>query len=72
MAQDPTTAAHARRVFIYGEHRFEDPGAEYTVEQIHTHLTAYFPELAHAATEEKTIPDGTVEISFTKQVTRKG
>lgn len=72
MTQDPTTTAPARRVFIYGDHRFEDPGGEYTVEQIRTHLTAYFPELAHATTEEKTLPDGTVEITFRKQVARKG
>lgn len=61
-----------RRIFIYGEHRFDDPGAEYTIEQIRTHLTAYFPELVHATTEEKNLPDGTVEITFRKQVARKG
>jgi PRTRC genetic system protein C len=72
MTQDPTTTAPARRVFIYGDHHFEDPGAGYTAEQIRTHLTAYFPELAHATTEEKTLPDGTVEITFRKQVARKG
>jgi PRTRC genetic system protein C len=72
MAQDPTTAAPARRIFIYGDHRFDDPGAAYTVDQIRTHLTAYFPELAHATTEEKTLPDGTVEITFRKQVAHKG
>ena len=62
----------ARRVFVYGDHRFDDPGAEYTVEQIRQHLTQYFVELAHATTEEKTLPDGTVEITFRKQVARKG
>jgi PRTRC genetic system protein C len=72
MTQDPTTTAPARRVFIYGDHRFDDPGAAYTVERIRTHLTAYFPELAHATTEEKTLPDGTVEVTFRKQVARKG
>lgn len=72
MTQDPTTTAPARRVFIYGDHRFEGPGGEYTVEQIRTHLAAYFPELAHATTEEKNLPDGTVEITFHKQVARKG
>ena len=61
-----------RRTFIYGEHRFDDPGAAYTVEQIKSHLSQYFPELAHATTEEKTLPDGTVEITFRKQVARKG
>lgn len=72
MAQDPTTTAPARRIFIYGDHRFDDPGATYTIEQIRTHLTAYFPELAHATMEEKRLPDGTVEITFRKQVARKG
>ena len=72
MTQDPTPAAPARRVFIYGDHRFDDPGAAYTVEQIRTHLTAYFPELAHATTEEETMPDGTVEVTFRKRVARKG
>ena len=61
-----------RRIFIYGEHRFKDPGAAYNVEQIRQHLSQYFPGLAHAATEEKTLPDGTVEITFRKQVARKG
>lgn len=67
-----TSTETQRRVFIYGDHRFDDPGAEYTVEQIRTHLAAYFPELAHATTEEKNLPDGTVAITFRKQVARKG
>ncbi len=72
MTQDPTATAAARRVFIYGDHRFEDPGGEYTVEQIRQHLVQYFPEMAHATVEEKTLPDGTVEVTFRKQVARKG
>lgn len=72
MTQDTMIAASARRIFIYGDHRFDDPGAEYTVEQIQQHLVQYFPELAHATTEEKTLPDGMVEITFRKQVARKG
>jgi len=72
MTQNTTATTPARRVFNYGEHRFDDPGPSYTVEQIRQHLVQYFPELAHAATEEKTLPDGTVEISFRKQVARKG
>lgn len=67
-----STMATTRRVFVYGDHRFDDPGVQYTTEQIRTHLTAYFPELAHATTEEKTLPDGTVEVTFRKQVARKG
>ena len=71
MTQDTTTAP-ARRVFIYGDHRFDDPGAEYTVEQVKNHLQTYFPAVAHATTEEKNLPDGTVEITFRKRVARKG
>jgi PRTRC genetic system protein C len=66
----PTDKPH--RIFIYGEHRFDDPGVAYTVEQIKSHLSQYFPELAHATTEEKTLPDRIVEITFRKQVARKG
>jgi PRTRC genetic system protein C len=64
-------ATNTRRVFKYGDKRFPDPGAEYTVEQVLQHLRTYFPELGHAKTEEKTLDDGTLEITFSKQVTRK-
>ena len=60
------------RVFRYGDKTFPDPGAEYSVEQVLQHLRTYFPELGHARTEEKTLDDGTLEITFSKQVTRKG
>jgi hypothetical protein len=33
---------------------------------------AFFPELARATTEEKPLPDGTLEITFRKQITTKG
>lgn len=67
-----TTTTPTRRVFRYGDHTFDDPGAEYTVEQIRHHLGTYFPELAHAETEEKERPDGTLEVTFRKRVARKG
>ena len=65
-------ATYTRRVFKYGDKTFPDPGAEYSVEQVLQHLRTYFPELGHAKTEEKTLDDGTLEITFSKQVTRKG
>ena len=61
-----------RRVFRYGDKSFPDPGSEYSVEQVLQHLRTYFPGLGHAKTEEKTLADGTLEIIFSKQVTRKG
>lgn len=66
------TDNRARRVFVYDGHTFDDPGAEYSVEQVQNHLVAYFPAMAHAAVEEKALPDGTREITFRKQVARKG
>ena len=65
-------ATYTRRVFKYGDKTFPDPGAEYNVEQILTHLQGFIPELGHARTEEKLLEDGTLEITFSKQVTRKG
>ena len=61
-----------RRVFRYGDKTFPDPGDGYTPEQILAHLRGFFPELGHAKTEEKRLDDGTLEITFSKQVTRKG
>ncbi len=66
------TDTPARRVFRYGDKVFPDPGLEHTVEQILQHLRGFFPELGHAKTEERTLDDGTLEIIFSKQVTRKG
>jgi len=77
---DETAAVHAtagasgytRRVFKYGGQTFPDPGAEYSVENVLRHLCTYLPELGHARTEEKLLADGTLEVTFSKQVTRKG
>jgi hypothetical protein len=30
-----------RRIFVYGDHRFDDPGAAYTAEQVRQHLVQY-------------------------------
>ncbi len=65
-------ATYTRRVFKYGDKTFPDPGAEYTAEQVLQHLRQFLPELGHAKTEEKMLDDGTLEITFSKQVTRKG
>jgi PRTRC genetic system protein C len=64
--------SYTRRIFRYGDKEFPDPGSEYTPEQVLNHLKGFFPELGHARTEEKTLEDGTLEITFSKQVTRKG
>ncbi|MCP4288868.1 MAG: hypothetical protein GY792_31340, partial [Gammaproteobacteria bacterium] len=66
------TNEQPRRVFKYGSTEFPDPGSEYTPEQILAHLKGFYPELGHAKIEKKTLPDGALEITFSKQVTRKG
>lgn len=43
-----------------------------SIEDVRRHLAAYLPELAQATHTENTLPDGTVEITFHKQVTTKG
>lgn len=63
---------YTRRVFRYGDKTFPDPGSEYTPEQVLNHLKGFFPELGHAKTEENLLEDGTLEITFSKLVTRKG
>ena len=70
MSTQATT--YTQRIFKYGDQAFPDPGPEYTVEQVLHHLRTYFPELGHAKIEEKSLDDGTLEITFSKQVTRKG
>ena len=63
---------HPPRIFKYADKTFPDPGPEYSVAQVLQHLRTFFPDLGHARTEEKTLADGTREITFSKQVTRKG
>lgn len=60
------------RVFKYADHTIEDPGSQYTIEQVRQSLVAYFPELAKATHKTKKLPDGQVEITFQKQTTTKG
>jgi PRTRC genetic system protein C len=64
--------AGVRRLFRYGGQTFPDPGPAYSVENVLRHLQGFLPELAQAKVEEKQLPDGTLEITFSKQVARKG
>jgi len=70
MSNQPTT--ETRRIFRYGDKTFPDPGVEHTPQQVLEHLKTFFIELANGRIDEKTLDDGTLEISFSKQVTTKG
>lgn len=61
-----------RRVFKYSGQTYEDPGPEYTVEEVKKHLATIFPEVSQAETEEKKLEDGTTEITFIKRAGTKG
>ena len=65
-------SGYTRRVFKYGGQTFPDPGRQYSVENVLRHLQTFLPELGHARTEETLLADGTLEVTFSKQVTRKG
>ena len=54
------TSNPSRRVFVYEGHRFDDPGAEYSVEQVQNQCRL----LPAVAVEEKALPDGTVGSPF--------
>lgn len=55
------------RIFKYNEHTFQDPGEEYTVEDVKRALAATFPDIAQATTETQT-----AEITFVKRSGTKG
>ena len=63
---------HPRRLFKVGEQTFPDPGPAYRPADVLQHLRTFLPELGQATTSERTLADGTLEITFSKQVTRKG
>jgi PRTRC genetic system protein C len=69
---DTVEAPPPRRIFRYQTFTSEPIGPEYTIDQVRQNLLVYFPELAQATTEERTLADGTVEVTFRKQVTTKG
>lgn len=69
---DTVEAPPPRRIFRYHTFTSDPIGPEYTTEQVRQNLLVYFPELAQATAEERTLADGTVEITFRKQVTTKG
>jgi PRTRC genetic system protein C len=60
------------RVFRYEDQTYEDPGPEFTNEDVRASLVAVFPELAKATIETTDLPDGRVEVRFVKRAGTKG
>lgn len=61
-----------KRVFKYNDQVWEDPGEGFSNEDVRTHLTQFFPELAQASIEEKKLDDETTEVRFVKRAGTKG
>jgi len=62
----------AGRIFAYGDQEWQDPGQEFTVDEVKKQLTTFYPELARAETTETELDDGTVRIEFVKRAGTKG
>lgn len=64
------------RIFKYQDQTWDDPGEEFTSEDVKRHLTAFFPDLAQATIETKEVSgaegDATTEVTFVKRAGTKG
>lgn len=60
------------RIFKYGDNAFQDPGEQFTVDDVKRSLAQTFPEVSQATVSTKTLDDGTEEITFVKRSGTKG
>lgn len=61
-----------KRVFVYDGQYFEDPGPEYTPEDVMGFLAQTYPELETGTYHRRSLPDGSEEITFVKVTGEKG
>lgn len=66
------TEQQKMRVFKYGDQSWEDPGQEFSNEDVRQQLTTVFPELARADIVTTDLPDGRVQVEFVKRAGTKG
>jgi len=71
---EPKSSPPKKRVFVYDGQYFEDPGPEYSIEDVLGFLASTYPELdAERGTwHSRPMPDGTEEITFVKVTGEKG
>jgi PRTRC genetic system protein C len=65
-------AGQSRRLFAYDGQFWEDPGPQYSIEEVMAFLADTYPELRHGTWSSRTLPDGTEEITFVKVTGEKG
>jgi PRTRC genetic system protein C len=61
-----------RRIFLYDGQIFEDPGQEFSTQDVLNFLSQTYPELQNGTWNARTLPDGTEEITFVKVTGEKG
>lgn len=62
----------AERVFKYGDQSWQDPGQEFSNEDVRQQLVNVFPELARADIVTTDLEDGRVQVEFIKRAGTKG
>lgn len=70
-SEDVPTTAYTRREFHYATHVIPDPSLTLSIDEVRKALMPYFPDLVQA-THTQRVQDGTLIVTFSKQVTRKG
>ena len=65
-------AGQSRRLFAYDGQFWEDPGPQYSIEEVMAFLADTYPELRHGTWSSRALPDGTEEITFVKVTGEKG
>jgi len=64
--------ATKQRVFRYNNQTYEDPGADYSTEDVKKHLSSIYPEVAQAEVQTRDLEDGRQEVTFVKRAGTKG
>lgn len=72
-ASEPLNTAPAKkRIFTYDNEYFEDPGPQYSPEEVMRLLARTYPALENGSWTSRTLADGTEEITFVKIAGEKG
>jgi PRTRC genetic system protein C len=72
VVSESTTRKPKQRVFVYDGQDFEDPGPQYSIEDVLRFLAQTYPELEDGAWNSRLMPDETEEITFVKVTGEKG
>lgn len=69
--EETVSEAPPARVFTYNDQSWDDPGPEYSNDDVRKHLAGFFPELANAEAQIRDLDDGRQEVKFVKRAGTK-